>query len=446
MPETIVVKFRDEVSLPYVDRVETHLRQRNIGAWDRIVNLFPGSTLRRLFTALDPQEILELVRRATNRAPAFEAPNFFAYFLLDCPRVRADDLVQEFRSWPVVQNAYLDPPVVNPSVQTFAEDTRPLSQKQEYLNEINAPFAWGQPGGLGRGQQVIDLEAGWTLNHQDLLAHGVPKPINIDDRSRHHGTSVLGVICAGGGPDGYSGIAPDLAAVGVVSHGGKPTQIANAILDAMDKLSFGDVLTLEVAVEGNMPCEAFSLNSLLLKNITMATILGIVVVEAAGNAGAPSGDLDQYADSNGNNSLKRGDTALEISPGVGFQDSGAIMVGAATAAAPHLRLASSNFGTRVDCYAWGENVYAPSSDTTGATDLYDDNFGRTSGATAIIAGVALAVQGMAEAKRGVRFDPKRLRQILSNERNGTPNGTPGNEGSELIGVMPDLKKIFANEL
>jgi len=65
----------------------------------------------------------------------------------------------------------------------------------------------------------------------------------------------------------------------------------------------------------------------------------------------------------------------------------------------HQRWLRSNYGSRVDCYAWGEGVFTTTSDTNGqapATNLYRDDFGNTSAATAIIAGVALSVQGMAE--------------------------------------------------
>ncbi len=230
---------------------------------------------------------------------------------------------------------------------------------------------------------------------------------------------MLGAICADGRPDRCIGIAPDVR-VDVVSHNGRTYEIADAIDTAVSKLRFGDVLVLEVAVGGNLPCET---QLPIFQKIQLATAAGMVVVEAAGNAGA---DLDEAR--------------------VGSEDSGAIMVGAAISEVPHLRLPSSNYGSRVNCYAWGEHVYTPTSDTNGeapATDLYEDEFGHTSAATAIVAGVALAVQGMAEAATGSPFDPKRLRKILSNPLYGTPSGRPG---FDRIGVMPDLKKIYENEL
>jgi hypothetical protein len=117
------------------------------------------------------------------------------------------------------------------------------------------------------------------------------------------------------------------------------------------------------------------------------------------------------------------------------------MVGAAISEVPHDRWYWSNYGSRIDCYAWGENIV-----TTGYGDLYrgtDDNsaytntFGGTSGAAAIIAGTALIVQGKRQATTG-RLSPAQMRDVLSNPAAGTAQG--GNVAGH-IGVMPDLSLI-----
>jgi hypothetical protein len=43
-----------------------------------------------------------------------------------------------------------------------------------------------------------------------------------------------------------------------------------------------------------------------------------------------------------------------------FQNSGSIMVGAASSSTPHSRSGFSNYGSRIDCYGWGDSI-----DTTG---------------------------------------------------------------------------------
>src|SRR6266540_3843064 len=141
MPDnaTVVVKFHDAVVLDYADELEQQLKQRNIGAWDKVIGQFPGATLRRLFTALDRQEIEAMIKRASDQDSGYKAPNFFTYFVLDCPPGKsAEALVQEFRSWQVVQTAYVDPPVVSPTAQRFSAAAQPYLRYQQYLTEINA--------------------------------------------------------------------------------------------------------------------------------------------------------------------------------------------------------------------------------------------------------------------------------------------------------------------
>ena len=57
----------------------------------------------------------------------------------------------------------------------------------------------------------------------------------------------------------------------------------------------------------------------------------------------------------------------------------------------HRRIARASFGSRIDCYAWGENV----TTADGADNKsYVNNFHGTSAASAIVAGAAILVQQM----------------------------------------------------
>ena len=99
---------------------------------------------------------------------------------------------------------------------------------------------------------------------------------------------------------------------------------------------------------------------------------------------------------------------------------------------------NSNFGSRIDCYAWGDGVDTCVSNGPGdRASFAPPCFLNTSAAAAIIAGAALCVQGMREHRQRIRFSPKELRDILSDATLGAP-GTNG-----LIGVMPDLQRISA---
>lgn len=430
----VVVKFHDQVQIPYRDGVEKIIQKLQLGPWERLSKEFPGVTFKRLYTSLAPEKIQALVDRATEIDREYKPSNLLGYFVVDCPPgVDPEVLAKELRSWPLVKTAYYDPPGDDPVVNA-ADD--PRSGNQGYLDPardgIDAEFAWGFTGGDGAGISVIDMEKGWTLDHEDLAAHGATLLHGVLlNSSRPHGTSVLGEICAVDNAIGCVGICPNVASVNVVSYNGSTKP--DAMMAAIATLSFGDVLLLEVEVSitgwDNMPTEVLDAD---FDTIRLATALGIVVVEAAGNGG---NDLDTYINDDGDMIFNRAEP--------GFRDSGAIMVGAASSATPHTRMDFSNFGSRIDCYGWGENVYTCSSTPGGSTTSYRAGFNGTSSASPIVTGAALAVQGIAEASLSSRFSPKQMRAILSDPATGTASDDPA---SDRIGVMPNLKAIIEDVL
>jgi serine protease len=432
----VVVKFHNVVELPYDKGVGELLDKFAIGPWKKLQAQYPGISIRPLIDSVKPNEIRQLVDKAVERDNTYRPPNFLSYFLiLVPPTVDPEDLAKELRTWRTVQTAYYDPPGDDPVVNATDD---PRSGNQGYLNAapdgINARFAWGVTGGDGAGQNVIDLERGWTLAHEDLTSHGAALLHGVLlDTSRPHGTSVLGEICATDNTVGCIGIVPNVASLNVVSYNGSSRP--SAIFAAIANLPFGGVLLLEAQVGAtiggtfwdNLPIEALVAE---FDAIRLATALGIVVVEAGGNGG---NDLDTFMDAGGNRILNRTDPA--------FRDSGAIMVGAASSTAPHTRLGFSNFGSRVDCYAWGENVDTATSTIASpfSTTAYTGGFNGTSSASPIITGAALAVQGIAEASLGFRFSASQMRAILKNPATGTASNNPG---VDRIGVMPNLRAIL----
>lgn len=436
----IVVKFRDGLELPYGtdneggEAVGEQLEARQLAPWSRLQERYPGVELQPLFTTVSPKELDDLVRTAVQRDRTYEPPDFRGYFAIDLPwDADPEALLDTLREWRAVEAAYVEPPASDPSIDASDD---PRSGGQGYLDPaptgIDAEFVWprtlpdgttaGFPGGDGAGQYVIDLEQGWTLNHEDLASVGATLlGGTLINSSRAHGTSVLGEMVSADNSVGCVGIAPE-ADADVISWNG--LGVANAIVDAIPNLSFGEVLLLEVQ-RNFLPVEMWDAD---YEAIRLATALGITVVEAAGNGAA---NLNTRTNPSGNRVLDR--THAD------FRDSGAIIVGAAVstvlASGMHGRDIHSNFGNRVDCYAWGDSVVTPTSDAFGATNLYDTNFENTSAAAPTIAGAALLVQGMAQADPGLsRFAPRQLRDILSDPTTGT--GSP-----DAIGVMPNLRAI-----
>jgi hypothetical protein len=98
-------------------------------------------------------------------------------------------------------------------------------------------------------------------------------------------------------------------------------KIASRILASTASLRFGDVLQLEAQLDGTIdgvktfvPVET---DPGIFESIKLLTKVGIIVVEPAANGNA---NLDHFTNINGQR-------VLDISFGVEFKDSGAIMVG-----------------------------------------------------------------------------------------------------------------------
>ena len=135
-----------------------------------------------------------------------------------------------------------------------------------------------------------------------------------------------------------------------------------------------------------------------------------------------------------------------------FVDSGAILVGSCRSEKSedvaegfdgHERQTDSNYGSRVDCHSWGEDIYTTGyGNINGAPDSADsftDSFGGTSGATAIVAGVAAVIQSWVKGRCVNPLTPLQIRKILADSDYGTRQA---NVAGESIGPMPDLRKIL----
>ena len=107
----------------------------------------------------------------------------------------------------------------------------------------------------------------------------------------------------------------------------------------------------------------------------------------------------------------------------------------------------STYGDRVDVFADGGRLIAPSH-ADGSTDAffpnadarqaYTSQFGGTSGAAAIVAGVVASLSGIAREMRGTDVPPRQLRAWL------VSTGGPQDAASAAdhpIGVRPDPHRV-----
>lgn len=402
-----------------------------------------GSKAQALFNTILSERLDELVQRASEMDPDYVPADFAAWWQIELPPGAVegfdpadpgsvDEVVRRLHALREVDTAHVLRAGPPPMPVVAIDD--PRSANQDYLDAaptgIDARYAWGFAGGDGAAIGFVDMEQGWNLAHEDLVVAGITLISGTNTAYFFHGTSVLGEIAMVDNTLGGVGIAP--SSVGrVISQyqpGGYNT--AATIVAAIAEMAFGDVLLLEAQeydpVSGDYywPVEVADAN---YEAIRLATALGIVVVEAGCNG---SYDLDAYTNLAGEQIFNRASAD--------FRDSGAVMVGAAVSALPHGRSGFSNFGSRIDCYAWGDSIDTTTTDGLGTDNTaYTTGFSGTSGASPIVVGAALILQGIAEAALGYRFAPLALRRLLTLD--GTPSGNPA---ADRIGVMPNLRAII----
>lgn len=307
---------------------------------------------------------------------------------------------------------------------------------------VDAFVAWDLPGGRGAGVRVIDVEAGWDFDHPDLA--GLPglatvlvagtNPYPAQPGEGDHGTSVLGLVTGRPNAVAGGGVAGE-AWVGAASHhdGTQDLLLVEAIAAARARLGPGDVLVLEVHLpkSGYLCVET---DDAVFDAIRLASAEGVVVVEAAGNGDR---DLDGWRGTDGRFLARQPQEAYSGAIVVGACREG-VLTGAAadgTVVEGHSRnwKERSNYGVRVDVHAWGEAVQAPVAGGGHA------DFAATSAATAIVAGVVAAAQGLQRAAGGVPIDGPRMRDVL---RTGSTPQIPVTSPWP-IGGMPDLAAVAA---
>jgi hypothetical protein len=422
-PQRVVVKLAAATAGPPPDARESATSD----TWSALLSRYPNLRVSPYFEdAAPPGPGL----RAEATEPA-------GYLAVDVPpNVNVMEVATLLLEAPEVEIAYPEggptPPPVN-----AADD--PLSANQAYLDAapggIDARWTWDNAPSDGSLVGVIDLEQGWTLNHEDLADAGVALVSGTNTAYHGHGTAVLGEIIGVDNTAGVIGIAP--RANGRVVSQFRPDgrySTADAIRSAIAVMAPGDVLLLEAqttypTVSGFVPVEV---EAVVFDAIVLAVSRGIIVVEAGGNGAV---DLDTFRDLRGRQILNR------ASPD--FQDSGAIVVGAASSGAPHRRLSFSNHGSRIDCYAWGEHIQTTGDGWMGTSPtVYTTSFGGTSGASPIVTGAALLLQAWRDRNGLPRYSAQQMRVLLSDPALNTSSAVPA---SDRIGAMPDLRAIIERE-
>ena len=425
----------------------------------------PAIATERVIRNVTPQKLLRLEQRArdSDYPPLSSLTSFWR---LDCRRLpgEVNGLIKRLSGLPEIGLAYRQAkvsapaPVLNPA-------QNPRFADQGYLGP--APVGVGVAGAWavanGSGIRFADVEKSWLVAQEDLFPAAsavVPALIHgVNDTTlataAHHGAAVLGIVVGRNNTIGTIGMAPGVTSIHLSSHrvGSADFHVTPAIVAAITgPLRAGDVLLLEVqrdanAGVGSAKWVATEFDNADFTAIRLASALGFIVVEAAGTAAAaPAFELETLPQFNPTSGSFHG-------------DSGAIMVAGSVKTVPHSRHPSSNFGARVNCYAWGEAVATvsggtseggeikrdgtPAAASTPETERYTRLFGGSSAAAAIVAGAAILVQdvyrlGSPTRPAGGRLSPRRMRDLLSDAATCTEQKLPT---TESIGRMPDLGSL-----
>ena len=473
----VVVKFLDDADvderLPedggqikgLLARLEDADQEGAVAILDRLRDLMPiefdfaGKIVERVLTGFDQDAVRGLIGQAG--ASHYGPRHLLRYFTIRSADgytpSQALDVAEFLRTWRIVETAYVgarpgEPPAVNTSIRVLS----PVATEQRYLRDLGIRSCWALPGGQGDGVRLVDIEAGWNVDpchaclpQRRIILHPGHTP-NHRDRYLRHGNAVLGTVLAQHARRGGKGIAPNAGAYLVCTDAPEPDGTgfsrdhASAMITALLHRQPCDVFLLEAqskwrrrspngetSLVTGLPVEV---ESHVLELIRLATALGVVVVEPAGNG---SDNLDRIAAE-----IK----TREDRDVLANRDSGAILVGAlrggGTTHDPFERLPSSNFGCRIDCYAPGEWILAPWTVRGGEDhdDYTDTDFGETSAAGAIIAGAVVVLQAIAK-QRQTPLDPLAIRTALSRSDINTPLAIATCDSPDRAPVMPNLRRI-----
>jgi len=325
-----------------------------------------------------------------------------------------------------------------------ASDIPPMTPNftstQTYLgpapNGVDANYARTLAGGRGEGVRVSHIEQGWTLDHEDFPIVRGMSGFNSDHlwSVRQHGAAAIGEIAAVENGYGMTGISPavDIYLSSAIFDEQLTYNIAEAVMRSFDQTRSGDVILLEQQVYYNHPqdtslCPA-EWDQAVFDAVNLATANGRVVVLVAGNGGQNGGqNLDDIA--RFGNRFQRD-----------VMDTGAVYVGSANPTT-HVPRLDTNYGTRVDVHAWGQDVPTlgygdlsyPNSDNRQA---YTSTFAGTSSAAPMVTGAAAVIQGIYLARGLPLRSSDQMRSAL--KIGGTPQGA-----GVLIGPQPDLRDAIA---
>lgn len=195
----IIVQLHDFVKLDTDEAAIEMFQSGQLGPWKELTERCPNLRIKPRWRSLKGPELEALVAKGMARDRGYRPGPLSHYFVVTCPNDSpAEEVAKALGQWETIRRAWVDPGPIEPPLVIPADD--PRWPAQGYLDPapsgIDAEFAWSVPGGAGAGQGFVDLEQGWTLNHEDLAAHGITFISGVSQAYHGHGTAVLGEVSA----------------------------------------------------------------------------------------------------------------------------------------------------------------------------------------------------------------------------------------------------------
>ncbi len=285
----------------------------------------------------------------------------------------------------------------------------------------------------GSGIKVCIIDGNCNFLHEDLIWKHVGfinGPMIDGDSYTDHGTEVLGILAAQNNKFGINGLCQD-AEISFAST----YNLLDSLLTAGDKLSKGDVIFFECALQFNNEHVPVEYADYVYDGIKYCIDKGIIVIEPVGNTNT---DLDD---------LKFGRKFDR-----NFRDSGAIFVAAAYIKDDYIGPSGiTSYGSRVDICCPGVDIT-----TCGRGDLvnstnknrwYTSSFGGTSVAGAFAGAIATNISSARKSLGREPLNSLEMRNILyvngKNANTKLPNILVGKftdvkESLKVAAPIPDL--------
>lgn len=351
-----------------------------------------------------------------------------------------------------------------------AKNVSDLSLEQTYLletnNGLNIQPAWDL-GLTGNSQHLIHYEHNWNYEHSDLNIDITTTPLENPFQedfadstdSIEHGTAMLGIMTAQHNSFGIKGITPNVkvhtAASGAFSAStGWPEW--ETMMEWIQEFAAGNDIGGQTIVHG---FQALGPQTLSMKESgeydTITACPGCIPGEAYSAVFDGMQDMVNMGivviTGSGNGAINLDDAINQVGIDLSTQDTGALIVGASNG--PNLDKADfSNCGARVNVFAWGRDIVStgygnhPASVADDPNQWYVNNFGGTSSAMAMIAGMAVLAQeyvdilyaDQLEENEHAYLNSAQIRALFTH-----PDASTAPLTAECnIGVQPDMGKVL----